>query len=470
MNGEFIESIRLMSRNTGVPEKDIIEAVKESLLKAYINIMKSESVVITVDEEDLKMYQKKLVVEEVHDELEEINLEDARKIKKDAQIDEEILILMNPEEMGRIAAQMSQQSILQNIKAKEKDILYDEYKKKEGTIVSGLFQRKTRKSDIIVDLGDIEGILPYERQMPKDRVKIGEKVKVYIKSVDKDKNNNVRILLTRTSPEFVKNLFEIEVPEIINGLIEIKGISRDAGDRTKIAVYSEASDIDPVGACVGMRGARIQTIIRELDGEKIDIVRWDEDIAKLIKNILNPVPVINVKLNTESKTAIVVVPKDQLSTAIGKGGKNVRLAAILTGWTIDIKSSEDFEKLVQAEESRQIIKDLFQDVSEDSQNDVKTEKEQTEEKDKVNFEEIAEKVRQERRAADAEEEEEEISIEELPDVPGHVLKKLKENGYPTIESIIDLSEKELLKIPGIGKKNAGLILKSLDENVKVIEE
>lgn len=468
MNGEFIESVREMSRNSGVPEEQIIEAIKEALLKSYIRVMKSDSVLITVENDELKMYQKKLVVETVRDELEEISLEDARKIKKDAVLDEEVLILMNPEEMGRIAAQISQQTIMSNIKEKEKDILYEKYKEKEGQIIAGLFQRKTRKSDIIVDLGDIEGILPYERQMPKDRVKIGEKVRVYIKSVEKDKNNNVRILLTRTNPEFVQNLFEIEVPEIVNGLIEIKGISRDAGERTKIAVYSDAPDIDPVGACVGMRGARIQTIIRELDGEKIDIVRWDEDIAKFIKNILNPIPVINVKLNPEEKTAMVVVPKDQLSTAIGKGGKNVRLAAILTGWTIDIKSSEDFEKLVQAEESREMLKNLFQDVAADTVAEEETEKE-TPKEETVNFDEIAEKVRQQRRAEE-EEEEEEISIEELPDVPGHILKKLKDNGYETIESIIDLSEKELLKIPGIGKKNAELILKSLEENVKVIEE
>jgi len=468
VNGEFIESVREMSRNSGVPEEQIIEAIKEALLKSYIRVMKSDSVLITVENDELKMYQKKLVVETVRDELEEISLEDARKIKKDAVLDEEVLILMNPEEMGRIAAQISQQTIMSNIKEKEKDILYEKYKEKEGQIIAGLFQRKTRKSDIIVDLGDIEGILPYERQMPKDRVKIGEKVRVYIKSVEKDKNNNVRILLTRTNPEFVQNLFEIEVPEIVNGLIEIKGISRDAGERTKIAVYSDAPDIDPVGACVGMRGARIQTIIRELDGEKIDIVRWDEDIAKFIKNILNPIPVINVKLNPEEKTAMVVVPKDQLSTAIGKGGKNVRLAAILTGWTIDIKSSEDFEKLVQAEESREMLKNLFQDVAADTVAEEETEKE-TPKEETVNFDEIAEKVRQQRRAEE-EEEEEEISIEELPDVPGHILKKLKDNGYETIESIIDLSEKELLKIPGIGKKNAELILKSLEENVKVIEE
>jgi len=465
---EFIESVRMLSRKTGVPEDQIIEAIKEALYNSYVKVVKSENVVIEVKDDELKMYMKKLVVETVNDEVEEISLEEAKKMKKDVNLDDEILIEMNPEEMGRIAAQISQQTIMRNIREREKDIIFEEFKKKEGSIVTGVFQRKTKKSDIIVDLGKVEGILPIERQMPKDRMKIGEKVKVYIKSVERDKkNNNIRILLTRTNPEFVQKLFEMEVPEIINGLIEIKGISREAGERTKIAVYSEMSDIDPVGACVGMRGARIQSIIRELDGEKIDIVRWNEDVAKFIKNILSPIPIVTVKLNFDDKTAIVVVPNDQLSSAIGKNGKNVKLAAILSGWTIDIKSSEDFERLIQAEESRKKLKELFQDTEE-----VEKEQEIQEEEKEVKEEKVEEKVKveEEKFEEEEEEEEEEISIEELPDVPVHILKRLKDAGYLTIESILDLSEKDFLKIPGIGKKNAEMILKSLKENVKVVEE
>ena len=468
MRDEFIESVRMLSRKTGVPEDQIIEAIKEALYNSYVKVVKSENVVIEVKDDELKMYMKKLVVETVNDEVEEISLEEAKKMKKDVNLDDEILIEMNPEEMGRIAAQISQQTIMRNIREREKDIIFEEFKKKEGSIVTGVFQRKTKKSDIIVDLGKVEGILPIERQMPKDRMKIGEKVKVYIKSVERDKkNNNIRILLTRTSPEFVQKLFEMEVPEIINGLIEIKGISREAGERTKIAVYSEMSDIDPVGACVGMRGARIQSIIRELDGEKIDIVRWNEDVAKFIKNILSPIPIVTVKLNFDDKTAIVVVPNDQLSSAIGKNGKNVKLAAILSGWTIDIKSSEDFERLIQAEESRKKLKELFQDTEE-----VEKEQEIQEEEKEVKEEKVEEKVKveEEKFEEEEEEEEEEISIEELPDVPVHILKRLKDAGYLTIESILDLSEKDFLKIPGIGKKNAEMILKSLKENVKVVEE
>lgn len=455
MRDDFAEAVEIFASKTGVPEESILDAISKALVAAYKKMTKHDNVeiIINTDNKSLKIYSKKIVVEDVSDSIIEITPQEASKNHPDSQIGDEILDEIDPAKMGRIAAQLSQQVILENIHRVEKDIIFDEFNNKLGSIITGVYQRKTRKDDIIVDLAKTEALLPYEKQLPKDRMKIGEKVRVYIKNVEKV-NNHIRIILSRTDPEFVKKLFELEVPELTSGMVQIMGIARDPGERSKVAVYSDQRDIDPVGSCVGMKGVRIQSVIRELDGEKIDIVRWDENIEKFIPNLLSPVKIINVKLNHEEKIAICVVPADQLSSAIGKDGKNVRLAAILLGWTIDIKSEDDFNKLLMAEESRLKIKELFKDPEEEVKKKDKPKKETKKKK-----------------AEEPEEEEiEEISIEELPDVTTAVIKKLKTAGYNTIESILELNKKDFEKIPGISKKNTELIIKSLDENVKVIEE
>lgn len=458
MREDFAEAVEIFASKTGVPEDKILNAIGQALAAAYKKITKHDNIEIKLDNENknLKIYSKKIIVDNVNDTVTEITSIDAKEKNPDAKIGDEILDEINPASMGRIAAQISQQVILENIHEVEMDIIYNEFSEKLGTIITGVFQRKTKKDDIIVDLAKIEGLLPYEKQLPKDRIKVGGKVRMYIKNVEKI-NNHIRIILSRTDPEFVKKLFELEVPEISSRVVQIKGIARDPGERSKVAVSSEQSDIDPVGSCVGMKGVRIQSVIRELDGEKIDIVRWDEDVKKFVQNLLSPAKILNVKLNYDDKIAIVVVPPDQLSSAIGKDGKNVRLAAILLGWTIDIKSEDDFQKLLMVEDSRQKLKELFQEPSE------KKEKAKEEIK-KVPSAKIKEKVEIQ------EEEIEETSIEELPDIPQVVIKKLQTAGYNSIESIIDLNKADFEKIPGISKKNAELIIKSLEENVKVVEE
>ncbi len=460
MREDFSEALEIYATKAGVPVDRVLEEISKALVMAYKKITKSENVEVQVDKNSsaLKLFSKKIVKEAVQDRINEISLEEAQKNKKDSQIGEEILIEINPEDMGRIAAQISQQVIIENISKIKNDMLYEEYKAKIGQVTAGVFQRRIKRDDIIVDLNKIECILPAEKQLPKDRIKIGEKVRVYIKNVEQGKNS-VKVILSRTDPEFVKKLFEIEVPEIASGIVKIKGIAREPGERSKIAVYSQESDIDPVGACVGMKGVRIQSIIRELDGEKIDIIRWDNEIERYLNNLLSPIKVLNIKLNYNEKIAIVVVPSDQLSAAIGRDGKNVRLSAILLGWTIDIKSETDFEKLLQAEESRKMLKELFQEPPSKLKKEKKTEK-----KTKKVTTPIEETKAME------EDTSEEISIDELPEVSAMVIKKLKEANFNTIESILNLSRDEFMKIPGISKKSAELIIHSLKENVKVVEE
>ncbi len=459
MREDFAEAVEIFASKTGVPEETILDAISKALQAAYKKVTKHENIKVDmdIDRKSLKIYSIKTVVDEVNDPLIEISLKDAKEKNPEIKVSDEFLDEIDPAHMGRIAAQVSQQVITENIYKVKQEIIFEEFKTKVGTIVTGVFQRRTRKDDIIVDLNQIEGLLPYEKQLPKDRMKIGEKARVFIKNVEQD-NNHIRIILSRTDPDFVKKLFELEVPELSTGIVEIKGIARDPGERSKIAVFSDKSDIDPVGACVGMKGVRIQSVIREIDGEKIDIVRWDEGMEKYIQNLLSPVKIVKVKLNHDEQIAIVVVPPDQLSSAIGKDGKNVRLAAILLGWTIDIKSEEEFQKLIMTAESREKIKELFGE-SPDKEKKVKEEKPKKAKKKKAEVEEVEE-----------EEAAEETSIDELPDVPTAAIKKLKQAGYNTIESIIDLKKSDLLAVPGIGKKNADLILASLEENVKVIEE
>ena len=246
MREDFAEAVEIYASKTGVPESTILDAIGKALHTAYKKATKHENIHIDVNEniKSIQIFSKKTVVEEVSDSILEISIEEAIKKEPDIKIGDEYLEDINPMEMGRIAAQVSHQVIIENIHRVKQDILYDEYQNKIGTIVTGVFQRKTRKDDIIVDLSDTEGLLPFEKQLSKDRLKIGEKVRVYIKNVEKN-NNNIKILLSRTDPAFVKRLFELEVPELSSNIIEIKGIARDPGERSKIAVYSDKRDIDP---------------------------------------------------------------------------------------------------------------------------------------------------------------------------------------------------------------------------------
>ncbi len=290
----------------------------------------------------VKVYARKNVVEDVVDPRFEISIDSAREINPNYRIDDIVELEVTPRDFGRIAAQTAKQVVTQRIREAERGIIYETFIDKEEDIVTGLVQRQDSRY-IYIDLGKIEALLPLNEQMPTERFKQGDRVKIYITKVEKTTKGPV-IFVSRTHPGLLKRLFELEVPEIYEGVVEIKSIAREAGYRSKIAVYSHNEDVDPVGACVGPKGVRVQTIVNELKGEKIDIVKWSKDIEVFISNALSPSKVVSVHSSENEKIAAVVVPDYQLSLAIGKEGQNARLAAKLTGWKIDIKSESQVVK------------------------------------------------------------------------------------------------------------------------------
>ncbi|MCF7820188.1 MAG: transcription termination factor NusA [Candidatus Pacebacteria bacterium] len=318
----------------------------------------------------------------------EIQLSEAKILKSDAKIDEEIVTdLPVPENYGRMAAQTAKQVIVQKLREIERDMIFSEFKDKEREVVSGVVQRREPRF-VLVDLGKASGYLPYEEQVAGEKYNPGERVKVYIKEVRLG-HKGAEIILSRKSEEILKKVFYLEIPEISNGLIEIKGVAREAGSRSKVAIYTEAENVDPVGSCVGQRGARIQTIINELGGEKVDIIEYNEDYSKFIANSLSPAQILEIKLNEAERKAVVKVAPDKLSLAIGKNGQNVRLAARLTGWKIDIISEEvkgeAQEEAVQASaDPEDLVAKEEKEVDTESKEDVTVEEkvEISEKKDK----------------------------------------------------------------------------------------
>lgn len=345
MNKEFFEALEELSIEKGINKDYLLDAIETALITAYKkNFNAEENVKIVIDEKNaiIKVYSIKEVCEEVFDPAIEISLDDARKIDKKVQMGDTVEVEITPRDFGRIAAQTAKQVIVQKIREAEREIVYTEYSDRQGEIVSGLIQ-KVDKNVVIVDLGRLEGIMTANEQIPTETYAVNDKIKAYVVDVQKNSKGVPQMMISRTHPGFVKRLFELEIPEIYEGLIEIKNIVREAGSRTKIAVYSKDMNIDPVGSCVGPRGIRIQNILNELKEEKIDVVEWSEDPVQYIASALSPASVLAVDVNSEEMTSKVVVPDSQLSLAIGKDGQNARLAAKLTGWKIDIKSESQIK-------------------------------------------------------------------------------------------------------------------------------
>lgn len=345
MGKEFFEALEELSLEKGINKEYLLDAIEQALLVAYKkNFNAEENVKIIIDEEKaiIQVFSLREVVEEVFDPAIEISLDDARKINKKAQMGDIVEVEITPKDFGRISAQTAKQVIVQKIREAEREIVFTEYSDRQGEIVSGLIQ-KVDKNVIIVDLGRLEGIMTANEQIPTETYAVNDKIKAYVIDVQKNSKGVPQMMISRTHPGFVKRLFELEIPEIYEGLIEIKNIVREAGSRTKIAVYSKDMNIDPVGSCVGPRGIRIQNILNELKEEKIDVVEWSEDPVQYIASALSPATVLAVDINEEDMTSKVVVPDSQLSLAIGKDGQNARLAAKLTGWKIDIKSESQIK-------------------------------------------------------------------------------------------------------------------------------
>lgn len=388
MNEEFVGALKELVKEKGISEDLLFTTIQDAMVAAYKKNYanantNAQNVKVNIDREtgEIHVYAQKTVVDEVYDDVTEISLEEAKEMNPKSEVDDVINLEVTPKNFGRVAAQLAKQVVTQRIKEAERNIIYDDYKEKEFDIITGTILRKD-KGMVFVNLGKLEGVIGPNEQIPNEEYKFNEKLKLYIVEV-KNGSKGPQIHVSRTHPGLVKRLFELEVPEIFEGVVEIKSISREAGSRSKIAVHSNDEAVDPMGACVGPKGVRVQSIVNELKNEKIDIIKWSKDPKEFIANSLSPAKVLSVDVDEESKSAKVVVDDNQLSLAIGKEGQNVRLAAKLTNWKIDIKSKS--QKEAQDEEDERILNteveieneqindfDVSDDIEVDEENDSET--------------------------------------------------------------------------------------------------
>ncbi|MGG2064845.1 MULTISPECIES: transcription termination factor NusA [unclassified Bacillus (in: firmicutes)] len=346
MSTELLDALLVLEQEKGISKDIIIDAIEAALISAYKrNFNQAQNVRVSFNPEvgSIQVLARKDVVENVFDPRLEISVEKARQINPNYQEGDVLEIEVTPKDFGRIAAQTAKQVVTQRVREAERGVIYSEFSDREEDIMVGIVQRQDARF-IYVSLGKVEALLPVSEQMPNEQYKPHDRIRVFITKVEKT-TKGPQIYVSRTHPGLLKRLFEIEVPEIYDGTVEIRSVAREAGDRSKISVYSENIDVDPVGSCVGPKGQRVQRIVDELKGEKIDIVRWSNDPVEYVANALSPSQVVKVLVNEEEKATTVIVPDHQLSLAIGKRGQNARLAAKLTGWKIDIKSESDAKQI-----------------------------------------------------------------------------------------------------------------------------
>lgn len=358
---DFIKAVEELEKERGIDKDYLLESLEMALVTAYKKEFDSEdNVKVTIERTTgaVHIYSVRTVVEVSEDPLLELELSEARKISKTCNIGDIVNLEIVPKDFGRIAAQTAKQVVVQKIREAERNIVFTEYNDKKGEIVSGLVQ-KADGNVVIMDLGKLEGVMPLKEQISTEKYKVNDKIRGYVLDVERGAKGVPQVIVSRSHPDFVRKLFEFEIPEIFEGLIEIKSVSRDPGYRSKVAVYSKNENIDPVGSCVGQKGVRIQNIINELNGEKIDVIEWNEDPSIYIAAALLPAQVLAVDIKEDEKFAQVIVEDDQLSLAIGKSGQNARLAAKLTNWKIDIKSksqiTEMLEKQAEVEENAEEV-------------------------------------------------------------------------------------------------------------------
>ncbi|AND85037.1 transcription termination/antitermination protein NusA [Clostridium tyrobutyricum] len=348
MNQEFIEALKEIVKEKGISKDLLFTTIEDALVAAYkknyaAHVGNGQNVKVTMDREngEIHVYSQKTVVEEIEDELNDISLDEARAINPKYELGDLVSIEVTPKKFGRVAAQAAKQVVIQRIKEEERRIIYSDFTEKEDDIITGTVIRKD-KNNVLIDLGKTEAVLGPNEQMPGEKYNFNDRIKLYIVEV-KNTTKGAQIVISRTHPGLIKRLFELEVPEIFDGIVDIKSIAREAGSRTKIAVHSNDENVDPMGACVGPKGIRVQSIVNELKNEKIDIIKWSKLPEEYIANALSPAKVLDVDIDEDNKFAQIVVDDDQLSLAIGKEGQNVRLAAKLTGWKIDIKSKTQLD-------------------------------------------------------------------------------------------------------------------------------
>ena len=402
MNTELLEALTILEKEKDISKETLLDAIENSLINACKNHFgKADNIKVIMDREtcDYQLIQEKTVVDEVMDDVEEISLEDAKNIDRKYEIGDIVQIPVESKSFGRIATQNAKNLILQKIREEERKVIYDQYFEKEKDIVTGIVQRYVGRN-ISVNLGKVDAMLTENEQVKGEVFQPTERIKLYVVEV-KNTTKGPKILVSRTHPELVKRLFEAEVTEVRDGVVEIRSIAREAGSRTKIAVWSNDPDVDPVGACVGMNGARVNTIVNELRGEKIDIINWSDNPGILIENALSPAKVISVMADPDEKTASVIVPDYQLSLAIGKEGQNARLAARLTGYKIDIKSEsqaiesgelpENYMELMEGVYEEEMYEDGYdEEVADEAYETSEEAFEETAPEDEIQFEEVEE--------------------------------------------------------------------------------
>lgn len=347
---ELIIAMEDLEKEKGIKKEYLLESIESALVTAYkknFDVV-SDNVKITMNSEtgEIHIYQEKDVVEEVEDEETQISIEEVKKINSKLEVGDKLETELVPKNFGRIAAQTAKQVVIQKIREASRDILFSEFNERKGEIVSGIIQ-KADSGIVVLDLGKLEGVMPLKEQIPTEHYQVNDKIRACVVEVERGMKGAPQVIISRANNEFVRKLFELEIPEIYEGLIEIKSVSRDPGNRSKVAVYSPNENIDPVGSCVGQKGIRIQNIINELNGEKIDVIEWNEDPSIYISAALLPAQVLAVDIKEEERFAQVIVPDNQLSLAIGKAGQNARLAAKLTNWKIDIKSESQFREMIE---------------------------------------------------------------------------------------------------------------------------
>jgi len=429
MNHELITVIDQLCKEKGIPKEVLLEAVESALVSAARKKFPgTENIVVKVDPKTGKIVIQLIykVVEEVEDPDNEMSLAEAMESDPSAEVGDEIILERDFEGYGRIAAQTAKQVIVQRVKEAERDIIVNEYSGRIGELVNGIVMRQ-EKGNYIIDIGKTEAVLPMREQAPRESYKQGDRIRAYLMDV-RTTSKGPQIVLSRSHPELVAKLFEMEVPEIYEGIVEIKGAVREAGDRTKIAVSSKDSAVDPVGACVGMKGSRVQAVVRELRGEKIDIIPWTSDPGVFISKALSPSTVEKVAVDDEDKSALVIVSDTQLSLAIGKKGQNVRLAAKLTGWKIDIYSETEYDKMT--------LKDREKDIEE--------------------------AIAREARLLEAAQTSG-PSVTDIAGVGGKTAGILKGAGYDDVEKLSKVSVEELAAVEGIGEKTAKKIIDGAKE-------
>lgn len=410
MNLNLIEMMRQIERARKVDQEVLVEAIKAALISASRkNYGASQDIRVVFNQEtgDLVAYVKKTVVAEVKEPWREISLEEARKLQPGCEPGAEIEVGMAPSEFGRIAAQTAKQVVVQRVRESERNAIFEEFKKRQGELINGVVLRMEQKN-IILDLGDTEAILPSREQVPREFYQIGDRVKGLVVDVRKT-SRSPQVIISRSHPGLIRKLFEQEVPEIADGVVEIKAVAREVGARSKVAVVSKDKNVDPVGACVGVKGSRVQAIVREIRGEKIDVIPWSENLSELLTSALQPAKVVRVIVAPGGEQAMVIVPDDQLSLAIGKNGQNVRLAAKLTGRRIDIMSETQYQ-----ENMRKKAEEAFAGAL--------------------------------------------PALEQIDGIGPKIAQKLKTAGYPDLASLRAVTLDQLQTVPGVGVKTAEKVL------------